>query len=283
MSTETPSPAPSPAPDPTPAPAAAPTPAPAPTTDPAAPPAPDPAAPPPVEYKIPDAFKDKPWASKIKSEEDLWKQLDNTQGLLGKKNLYPAADATPEQMDEYFAGLRPESVEKYDFGENHPNPEFAKGVGELLFSAGISEHQAKKLIPAYQAMETAALEKATSADGFKEVMTKSFGEKYEGNVAAISKEIGQHASPEDQKIFDAMPNEYIGALYRMVANVQKAYGVTESGGAHTEKGGSPVQVDIAKERSRIRQEMFALETRPHTAAEKQALQNQLDDLYKQGK
>lgn len=283
MSTETPSPAPSPAPDPTPAPAAAPTPAPAPTPDPAAPPAPDPAAPPPVEYKIPDAFKDKPWASKIKSEEDLWKQLDNTQGLLGKKNLYPAADATPEQMDEYFSGLRPESVEKYDFGENHPNPEFAKGVGELLFSAGISEHQAKKLIPAYQAMETAALEKATSADGFKEVMTKSFGEKYEGNVAAISKEIGQHASPEDQKIFEAMPNEYIGALYRMVANVQKAYGVTESGGAHTEKGGAPVQVDIAKERSRIRQEMFALETRPHTAAEKQALQNQLDDLYKQGK
>src|SRR5688572_22407573 len=136
MSVENPAPSPTPAP----APAADHNPAPAPNPAPVPDPTPAPVA--PAEYKIPDAYKDKPWASKIKTEEDVWKQLDNTQELVGKKHAHPAKDAPPEEWDKYFAGLRPETAEAYEF-KDHPNPEFAKSVGNILFEAGISEHQAK--------------------------------------------------------------------------------------------------------------------------------------------
>jgi len=59
----------------------------APVSPPAAAPPPDarpkladePVTPPPAspDFKVPDAYKDKPWANKIKTEEDLYKQIDN--------------------------------------------------------------------------------------------------------------------------------------------------------------------------------------------------------------
>lgn len=234
-------------------------------------------SPQPAAFKVPDEYKDRPWAAKVKNEADLYKQIDNLSSLAGKKQI-PAPDAEAKVWDEFYNGLRPESVDAYNFGENHPNPEFAKSVGQVLYDAGISKHQAEKIIPAYQALEQKMFEAQTSADGFKEVMTKSFGEKYDGAVASVVKEHKQHLSAEDQKIMDAMPNEYLGAVYRLTAAMQKAYGVEESG-AHTGKSGAPAVEDIAKVRSGIRQEIAQLESRPHTAAEKQALVDKLQKTY----
>lgn len=235
-----------------------------------------------AEFKLPDAFKDKPWASKIKSQDDLYKQLDNLQTAVGKKALYPAADATPEEWDAYLAGMRPESAEAYDFGAE-PNEEFVAAISPILLEAGISKHQAGKLIPAYQKFEQAVLEEQTSAEGFKAEMSKSFGDKYEANVAAIVKEHKQHLTPEDQAAMDKIPNAYLGLIYRLTNAMQKAYGANENGDAHTEKSGAPVGEDIGKVRSELRQKIAALETRPHSAAEKQKLVDDLQATYNEGK
>lgn len=233
-----------------------------------------------TEYKVPDAYKDKPWAAKIKSEDDLYKQLDNLSVVAGKKNLYPSADATPEEMDKYFEGLRPESTEKYDFGADHPNPEFAKSVGEVLFAAGISEHQAKKIIPAYNALEQKIMEAATSAEGFKAEMTATFGEKYDASVAAVVKEHKQHLKPEDQQLMDAIPNKYLGMIYRLTNAMQKAYGAEEGGAdAHAAKGGAPIGEDITAKRSTLRGKIAELDGRFHTADEKQRLLDELQATY----
>lgn len=287
MSETPPSPAPAPEPAPSPAPQNNPAPSPAPNPEPAPAPSPNPEPTPepkpgdaPKEFKILDAYKDKPWAFKIKSEEDLYKQIDTLDQLKGKKHAYPGQDATPEELDKYFEGLRPESADKYNFGENHPNPEFAKNVGELLFNAGISEHQAKKIIPAYQAMEQAALEAATSADGFKAEMTKSFGEKYDAAVAGVTKEFSQHLTADDQKLIDAIPNQYLGVVYRLTAAMQKAYGVEDNGDAHAQnKSGQQQQTDWREEARAISEQIRQLETRPHTAQEKQDLINKRQSLY----
>lgn len=286
-----PAPAAEPTPDATPTPTPAPEPDPAPTPDPEprnlnpepTPDAPEPTPPAEGDFKLPDDHKDKPWASKVKNEADLYKQLDNLSALAGKKNAYPDADATPEQLDEFYSGLKPENAKVYDFGEDHPNPEFAGKVGDAIFDAGISEHQGNKLISSYNALEKTALAEATSAEGFKGVMEKSFGEKYDSTVAAVSKEHKQHLSSEDQTLMDAIPNEYLGMIYRLTNSMQKAYGASEGGSdAHGNQGAAPAGVDIDAQRSELRGKIRALDsgTKPYEQADKDKLINELNDTYK---
>lgn len=234
------------------------------------------------EFTLPDEHKDKPWASKVKSQEDLYKQIDNLNELVGKKNAVPAKDATTEQLDEFFTALRPESKDAYDFGEDHPNPEFAGQVGDMLFDAGISEHQAKKLIPAYNALEQATMEEETSADGFKEIMTTKFGEKYDGVVTNVSKSLTEHTSKETQDILNAMPNQYLGAMYEAMNSFLKAYGVNEGGSdTHSEKAGATTTTDVNTQRSDLRKQINELDagTRMYTAQEKQDLVDKLQATY----
>lgn len=254
------------------------------TPAPTASPPPVEATPAPTEFKLPDAHKDKPWASKIKSQDDVYKTLDNLQTAIGKKSLYPAADATPEEWDQYLAGMRPEDASVYEFGEG-ANKEFVEAISPVLLEAGISKHQAGKLIPAYQKFEAAMAEQYTSADGFKAEMVKSFGDKYDATVASIVNEHKQHLSQDDQALMDKIPNQYLGVVYRLTSAMQKAYGANEGGAdAHTQKGGAPIGEDINKVRSELRSQITALETRPHTAQEKQDLVDKLQKTYEnQGK
>ncbi len=233
------------------------------------------------DFVLPDEFKDKPWAEKVKSQADLYKQVDNLSTLAGKKNAYPQADATPEQLTEYYQGLRPESADKYDFGENHPQPEVAKQFGEMLFKANVSEHQSKQLIADYNAHEKAIIEEATSEEGFKEIMTKQFGEKYDGVVTRVSKSLEEYVSKESQDVLNAMPNKYLGAMYEYGESLLKAYGANEGGDdLHNQKGGKkPAGVDIDTQRANIRQEIRDLEKGMHTVDQKQALVDKLQNTY----
>jgi len=244
----------------------------------------------PPAYKIPDAHKDKSWAAKIKSEDDLYKHIDNLETVVGKKALYPAADATPEQTQEYYNGLRPAEAKAYEavFDADFTAPETMQAVSGILHEAGISEHQAAKLVPMYQKMEKAATEAATSAEGFKEIMSKSFGEKYDANVAGVANDLKAVLKPEDLKLSDSMPNEYIGLLYRYadaknaeIAKLKAEYGIKENGDAHLNNKGAATQTtdwreQVAANRAKLRE----METRPHTAQEKQALIDANDKLYK---
>lgn len=195
--------------------------------------------------------------------------------------------AAPADIEAWLASTRPASVEAYTFGET-VDPEFKSGVGKILFENGVSEYQANKMIPAYQALEQQRLEAVTSEDGFKAVMTKRFGEKYDTNVAQVSKGLEKYASPDDQKILDILPNEYLGTVYTVVdkllseiATIKKEHGIVENGDAHTDKGGTPVpEGDVTKVRADLRKEISALDKKPHTADERQALINKLDATYR---
>ncbi len=288
--TATPAPSPAPAatatPSPTPgtSPTHATTPAtttPAPTATPATP-APEvkPGEEPPAAYKVPDAYKEKPWASKIKSDDDLWKQVDNLQTAVGKKGMIipDFKTATPEQIEEFVSATRPADKGVYKFGEG-VDEGFVGEVGDIFLKNGISEYQGNKVIEAYQALEDKRVTEATSADGFKAVMAKSFGDKFEGDVKAVTTEIGTRLSPEDKQMLEGIPNQYLGMIYRLTRSMQKAYGANENGSAHTGDNGSPGTQDLTAVRAGIRTEIAALSTRMHTAEEKQTLINKLQATY----
>lgn len=228
------------------------------------------------EFKVPDAFKDKPWASKIKSEDDLYKQIDTLDALKGKKYVVPGADTPAEEVDKYFDGLKPQEISAYEIGDDIQDKEL---IGKMMQDANLHPHQAKKLLPAYLAYEKNLLEQATSADGFKAEMVKSFGEKYDAQSQAVVNELKQHLSAEDKKVIDTIPNAYLGIVYRLVNKMQQAYGAQENGDAHTAKSGQQVQVDMVKERSDLRKQIAELDNRPHTAQEKQDLINKLQATY----
>lgn len=239
-------------------------------------------------FKVPDAYKEKPWAEKLKSEEDLYKQIDNLSGLVGKKTLPPInlKEATPEQLETHFNTYRPENKEAYKFGEGS-DPEFTTGVSEVLYNVGISEYQGNKLIPAYQALEKKAMEKATSADGFKAVMTEQFGEKFDGIVVNSTKVFKDNLSEKNQQILDSMPNQYLGAVYELahkmsekIDAVKKQYGVVENGDAHLNKGGQIAKADITEVRKGLRAKLADMDNRPHTQQEKDVLLAELDKTYR---
>lgn len=245
-----------------------------------APPAEDP-KPADSEFKLPEEYKDKPWAAKVKSEEDLYKQIDNLTTLAGKKNAYPSDDATPEEWDKYFEGLRPESKDSYDFGENNQMPEQAEAFQDMLFEANISGKQAEKLIPKFQAWQKNLVDQETSEAGFEEIMTGKFGEKYDGVVKTVSKSLEAHTSEETQNLLNGMPNKYLGAMYEAMDSFLKAYGANEGGDSkHTGNGGTPPEgKSFEEKRDAITAKLNTLVQKPHTAQEKQALIDERQALY----
>lgn len=239
-------------------------------------------------WQMPDAYKDKPWAAKVKSEEDLYKQIDNLTGLVGKKTVaLDYTTATPEEIKAHHAQLAPADVNAYGFDKMEGiNPETMKAVAPILQEAGLTPYQAKVVATKYAKIEESILSQATSEEGFRGEMSKSFGEKYEPMVAQVVEVHKAHLSPEDAKIMDAMPNEYLGSVYRLtqkmaeahkneVAALKKQYGVEENGDAHLNKGGNIPPVDINVTRDKLREEIRSMKTRPHSAKE---LQNKIDEL-----
>lgn len=232
----------------------------------------------PQGYKVPDAFKEKPWTQKIKSEEDLWKQLDNAQELIGRKRAVPDFEkATPEEIEEFLSTTRPADKSAYKFNDDAP---FAEPVADIFMEAGITPYQGNKIIEKYQALEAAKLEEMTSADGFKDVMTAKFGEKYDGVVSSVVKEHKTHLSPESQALFDKLPNDVLGAVYELTANMQKAYGAQESGAPAAKPGVVPPAKNVEQVRSDLRAQLRAITDRPHTEADKQKLIAQIDATYR---
>lgn len=295
MSNEAPA---APAAAPTPAPAAAPA---APATPPAAPASPqtpperaEPTQPATPEFKVPDAWKDKPWASKVKSQEDLYKQIDGLDQLKGKKTLaIDYANSTPEEIAAHYSSLAPKDAAEYGFDKiEGVDAERMGKVAPILQKAGLTVHQAQEVAKNYAAFEKSSLEAATSEEGFRDQMSKSFGEKYDAAVASVVETHKKHLSPEDQQMVEAMPNEWLALTYRMtqkmtdahkteVAELTKKYGAQENGDAHLNKGGQPVVVDVDKQRSELRAKIRELDTRSHTEAERQKLINDLQATYSQ--
>lgn len=272
--TGTPAPSPAPAPAQTPSPSPSPAPSPSPTGTPAPTGAND--------FKVPDAYKDKPWAAKIKSQEDLYKAFDGAQELIGKKVL-PAMDlakATPEDLAKFNEAHRPADAGAYKLQDLGLSEDVSGALGKIFHENGVPVHQAQASVKAYQAFENAQLAAATSADGFKSAMTAKFGEQYDPIVKEVVALHKAHTSPETQKIFEKLPNNVLAAVYELTENMRKAYGAKESGAQGDDKNASPTGKSVEEVRTELRKQINDLEKRSHTAEEKKKLTDALHETYK---
>lgn len=242
----------------------------------------------PPAFKLPDEWKDKPWASKIKSEADLYKQLDHLNTAVGKKMVVPDLDnASDAEREEYFKLTRPANgIEAYQFGDSI-DPDLKKGMGESLLKHGVSAHVANNIIKDYQAGEAKLLAAQYDPETIKTTMEASFGKDWEVVTGATRNALSKVMSPEDNALMDNLPNAYISLIYKTFGNVLKAvekvrgdYGIKESA-AHILAGSAPAApLDVNAQRAALRGELGKLSSRPHTTAEKQAIINKINDTYK---
>ena len=235
-------------------------------------------------FTVPDAYKDKPWAAKIKSTDDLYKQIDNLDGLVGKKAVGPIdySKATPEEIEAYHATLRPKDVNEYDFGED-ADPGFSKAVGDVLLKNGISAHQGKNIVAEVKkiAGEIAGAKKAedTSAEGYAKLMQGTFGAEAEKVSGFVEAALKQHATDDDKKLFDDVDNNTRAAIDRTLYKVLQAYGVKETG-AQADGGQGKISSDKATRQKDLRQQIRDLDNKPHSAEDKQKLLDELAATYK---
>lgn len=251
----------------------------------AAPPASEPPATPPAPkaFEVPEAYKSKPWAAKIKSEEDLYKQIDGAQELIGRKRAAPDfANSTPEQIEEFLSSTRPKDADAYKFPEGVAvDKAFAEGVPKLLHELGLPDYVGNKLIEKYVALESHAVAQSMSEEGFKAEMKKSFGDNFDKKVVEITNAHKKFVSADDQKMLDSMPNEYYGVVARLTSSILAAHGIKDEGAAGGDgKTGSPQAKDIQEVRKELREQIADLDKGYHTEEEKQALINKLNDTYK---
>lgn len=240
----------------------------------------DPAAP---EFKLPDEYKDKPWASKIKTQDDLYKQIDSLNALVGKKAVVPnLKEATPEEREAFYSQLRGKDAAEYVIPINpaFPTPADTQPVvAKLFMDNGVSPTQADAIIKGYQELGAKQLAEQYNPDGFKAAMTTAFGVDWEKTTGQVRNTIKGMMNADDAKALDTVPNNLLGVVYRTLGNVVKAYGIKETDSAHFATTGKAAPTDVNSLRQGLRDKLNSLSMRPHTSAEQQSIIDELNATY----
>lgn len=236
------------------------------------------------EFKLPDEYKDKAWASKIKSQDDLYKQIDNLQTLVGKKTVIPnLKDASPEEREAFYSQLRGKDATEYPIPDNpaFPTlPEAVETIPKLFMDNGVSPTQAEAIIKGYQEFGAKMVAKQYDPEEYKASMQTAFGNEWEKVTGQVRNTIKGMMNADDQKALDTIPNHLLGVVYRTLGNTVKAYGIKETDAAHFQGSGNAAPTDVASVREGLRNQLNALGMRPHTSQEKDSLIDQINATYK---
>ncbi len=217
------------------------------------------------DFVVPEAFTDKPWAQNIKSNDDMFSQMDNLQGLIGKKSI-PGSDATDEQLQEFYAQLTPESYELTlpEGVKAEINQEDQDAYKEFFKANGMSQKQAQALFEFHLGKEMgkvpteeqlAEQEKVKDVE-FDKALDDKYGSKEKGDEAVkITLQYALEHSPETKAALANLPNEQLLAIVDIVNSMHgKIPGGTEDvspAGRETGSGSKTIDQKV-KEANELR-------------------------------
>jgi hypothetical protein len=245
-------------------------------------------------FTVPEAYKTASWAGKVKSIDDVYKQLDNLDKLAGKKAVagIDYSTAKPEEIQAYHDSLAAKDISAYGFGDN-PNE---AAIGNAFKKAGLNEHQGKALLetltPFFSELDQKTKAELTSEEGYVKLAQEAFGDGFKEHIGKVEKTLKTYA-PDDatKQAFDEMPNatrivvdktvaKIVEAYESRIEKMVKEYGIKETGAQAGSDAGSPGSIE--QKRTELRTKIRELGMKPgHTYAEKQALVDQLNATYKQ--
>lgn len=155
--------------------------------------------------------------------------------------------------------------------------DFAKA----FLKAGIHPALANPLIAELKGTLLKAQTDAFEPQKFLDIMEQKFGNGYETKTGQIRSLIEGNLSKEEHAELQDIPNKYLATMYKLAANMQKAYGVKESGLGGEHDANSGIAADMGEVRKGLRKQITDLGLKPHTAEEKQTLLDKLSATYAQ--
>jgi hypothetical protein len=258
-------------------------------------------------FSIPEAYAEKGWASKIKTQDDLFKQIDNLDSMVGKRQT-PGDDAPDEEWDEFFGKIgKPESPDKYELSEPEGiDPEvipqdFRSKAQKIMHESGLTQKQANKLYQKFlQAeMESAGQTKEAYAahqkqldEQFDSITTELFGDKFEEASArvqnVIKDTVPEKLVPYLQSLSETNPQALASVialtdgLLKQIDNIKSEYGAEDSlgsGGQTQATNKDDVVKKLTEAKAKARKlDPFSPE-RKQTDKEIDELRKQLQSIY----
>jgi len=229
---------------------------------------------------IPEEYKNKPWAKDLKSVDDLYKQHDGVQELIGKKSLPPDFEGMTEvQRDEYYKTTRPEKASDYKMPEGLGDDVDAR-MREIFHNKGLSQFRAFELATEFKQYNDEMKDLAFNKDKWVEELKTSFGSDFEKKAADTATFIAKNLNELDKKVLELAPNPVLGLIYRLADNLKKSHGIVDGGLGGEHNAGDAAGVDLDKTRGELRQQITDLSSRQHTQEEKSGLIKKLNATYK---
>lgn len=182
----------------------------------------------PESFSVPEAYAEKSWAQNIKSHDDLYNQFDNLQGMIGKKSV-PGADASDEQLQEFYTQLRPEEAGGYDL--SLPEGVEADQSGDavqaeieavkgIFHKHGLSQKQAQGAYADYIAMQIEARPTEEQQDAaYAETMKAKYGE----HAIAAEKVAAQYLVGSDATFKETFKELSPEAMSNVIEGINKIH------------------------------------------------------------
>ena len=258
-------------------------------------------------FSIPEEYADKGWAKFFngKSGDDLkaelFKSYDNQQALIGKKVNEYLATTDLKNLDNYEEikkALQAQLTPEYNVPENisdyaldtilkdeNGQAKFPMNQEVLdLFSGkfkdlGMSVQQGQELLKTYLDYEIKEFQAYTDADELEREVNSMFNGNQQQRRTCESL-IKEFLSPADQQLIqDTMPNAIVQMFYKVAKGLVDKYDYKEG---NNPAPSSMKMTDSEKnaEYNRLADMLDALDSRPHSAEEKQNIINQMRALYK---
>lgn len=230
------------------------------------------------DFAVPEQYRDKGWASKIKSEDDVYKQLDNLDSMIGKRPAgIPSKDASDAEWEKFYQAAGRPDEPTYEFkapeglGEDVDLSDLNSKASELFHKAGLNPKQAQKLYEAYIGLELQAGQSQTEAQAAKQaeldaefdsIVKEQFGEDYDKELAKTVEAFNKYSPQSLKGVLNDIVIDNPKALAGLVAavngmqaemnSVKEKYGV-DSGKLATGAQSTPTSTDdVRSELARLR-------------------------------
>lgn len=226
-------------------------------------------------FSIPDAYKDRGWTSKIKSQDDVFKLIDNQDQLIGKRPAgIPAADAPQEEWDKFYAAAgRPEKHDAYKLTDPEGLPEgadlteYRTEAMEIMHKAGLTQRQAETLWKEFVAKEMGAAnsgkaeyeakQKELDAE-FDKITQEHFGGDFESAQKLTIEMAGKFVPEALRGSFNDAPPAVLAAVAALskgahaeIERIKKEYGAEAKITSGNQAAGQDIG-EVRKELARLR-------------------------------
>lgn len=243
---------------------------------------------------IPPEYRDKPYFQKLQSFEQMVKEFDGLQGLLGRRPTgVPAENATPEEWDTFFSALRPKDPSEYELPETeyskaHGRDEnYVKAMTSVLHKAGVNKHQAKIIAEGNdqaimdlrkQAQEKEAADLAARDAEFDTKLKETFRDKLDSALARNKELIQKHVPAELQPHLANLPNDALLAVTTLLNDIHEKYVKADS---FEPNGGPTSGADPAALQAEGRKLMASDAYKDFRHANHDAVVNKVREIYSQ--